>query len=35
MFAAVSFMVCYRLPEKEGNCDVCCNYRYGLLQVGG
>ena len=33
MCAAVSVMICYRW-EREGNVDVCCCYRYGLLQCG-
>ena len=35
MCAAVSVKVCYRVGETEGNGDVCCIYRYGLLQCGG
>ena len=35
MCAAVSVKVCYRVGETEGNGDVCCIYRYGLLQGGG
>jgi len=29
MCAAVNFMFCYKLADMEGNCNVCCIYRYG------
>jgi len=34
MCAVVSVMICYR-GERQGNEDVCCCYRYGLLQGEG
>jgi len=35
MCAAVTLMLCYKVGETVGNCDICCSWRYGFLQNGG